>query len=67
MSDNSVNLTWNKVKSAEGYIVYQYNNSKKAWSRIAKTTTTLNSFKVTNLNAATKYQFAIRAYQNRKR
>ena len=63
MSDNSANLTWNKVKSAEGYIIYQYNTSKKAWSRIAKTTTTANSFKVTNLNAGTKYQFAIRAYR----
>ena len=63
MSDNAVNLTWNKVKSAEGYIIYQYNNSKKTWSRIAKTTTTANSFKVTNLNAGTKYQFAIRAYR----
>ena len=63
MSDNSVNLTWNKVKSAEGYIIYQYNNSKKAWSRIAKTTTTANSFKVTNLNAGTEYKFAVRAYR----
>ena len=63
MSDNSVNLTWNKVKSAEGYIIYQYNNSKKAWSRIAKTTTTANSFKVINLNAGTEYKFAVRAYR----
>ena len=63
MSDNSVNLTWNKVKSAEGYIIYQYNNSKKAWSRIAKTTTTANSFKMTNLNAGTEYKFAVRAYR----
>lgn len=62
-SSDYVKLSWDKVKSAQGYIIYQYDNSKKAWNRITKTTTTANDYKVTGLNAGTEYEFAVKAYR----
>ena len=62
-SSDYVKLSWDKVKSARGYIIYQYDNSKKTWNRITKTTTTANDYKVTGLNAGTEYEFAVKAYR----
>lgn len=62
VSDIAVNLTWDKVENAQGYIIYKYDNAKKTWVRIAKTTNNGDSYKVTKLAAATSYKFAIKAY-----
>lgn len=62
VSIGAVKLTWNKVKGAKGYIVYQYNNSKKNWVRVVKTTTNVNTYVVNNLASGTTYKFAVRAY-----
>ncbi|MDE6148817.1 MAG: fibronectin type III domain-containing protein [Ruminococcus sp.] len=62
-SADYVNLSWDKVKSAQGYIIYQYDNSKKTWNRITKTTTTANDYRVTGLSAGTQYEFAVKAYR----
>ena len=61
-SSNSVNLTWNKVSGAQGYIIYQYDNSKKTWVRVEKTTTASNTYTVKNLKSGTEYKFAVKAY-----
>ncbi|MDE6149173.1 MAG: fibronectin type III domain-containing protein [Ruminococcus sp.] len=59
---SAIKLTWNKVSGAQGYIVYKYDNAKKTWVRVAKTTTTSNTYTVNNLNAGTEYKFAVKAY-----
>lgn len=60
---NSVKLTWNQVSNANGYIVYKYDNSKKTWIRVTKTSTTVSSYTVTGLSAGTAYKFAAKAYR----
>lgn len=62
-SENTVNLKWNKVSYAKGYIIYQYDASKKSWVRIAKTTTPDNTYTVNKLKAGKTYKFAIKAYK----
>lgn len=62
VNDVSIKLTWNKVKDAEGYIIYKYDNNRKCWVRITKTKNNGNTFTVTKLSAATNYKFAIKAY-----
>ncbi|MBD5134891.1 MAG: hypothetical protein HDT39_02850 [Lachnospiraceae bacterium] len=56
----SVTLSWKKVSGAEGYLVYQYNNSKKKWNQIA--TTSKVSYTVKSLTSGTSYRFAVKAY-----
>lgn len=59
----NVNLKWSEVSGAEGYIVYQYNNTKKTWLRISKTTGSDNvSYNVKGLASGTNYKFAVKAY-----
>lgn len=57
---NSVTLSWNKAEGAQGYALYSYNTSKKAYDLIAAPSAT--SYKVTGLKASTSYRFAVRAY-----
>ena len=63
VSENSVTLKWNKVSDANGYIVYKYDNTKKTWVRIVKTTTNTTTCTVSNLTSETTYKFAIKAYK----
>lgn len=58
-----VTLSWSKVKNATGYIVYQYNFSKKKYEAI-KTISKADTvtYKVKKLTAATKYKFRVKAY-----
>lgn len=59
----SVTMSWDKAKHATGYIVYQYNYSKKKYvaiKTISKNTTT--SYKAKKLSSATKYKFRVKAY-----
>lgn len=60
---NTIKLSWEKVSGAEGYIVYNYDNSKKTWVRIEKTSTTDNTYSLLNLPSGTAYKFAIKAYR----
>ena len=62
-SANAVKLTWNKVSNADGYIIYKYDNSKKTWVRVVKTTSNTASYTVSGLSAATSYRFAVKAYK----
>ena len=58
----ALNLAWNKVTGATGYVVYQYNPSTKKYTKLGTTKT--NSYKATNLKAGTTYQFAVKAYKS---
>lgn len=55
---SSVTLKWDKVKDATGYRVYVYKNNKWTYYKGIKKTT----YKVTGLEASTKYKFKVRAY-----
>jgi len=59
-SAKNVKLTWKKVSKANGYLVYQYNNSKKKW--IEKGKTTAASYTIKGLTPGTAYRFAVKAY-----
>ena len=56
----ALNLKWNKVKGAKGYIVYLYNASTKTYTKLLTTHKTIA--KITDLTPDTTYQFAVRAY-----
>ena len=62
-ASNSVKLSWNKVSGASGYIIYRYDNTKKTWVRVTKTTTNSNTYTISNLKAGTSYKFAVKAYK----
>ncbi len=60
----TVSLSWNKIKTASGYYVYQYDSSKKKYKKIA----TLNknsktSYKIEKLSSGKSYKFAVRYYK----
>lgn len=57
-TNSAVTVKWNKVEDAAGYRVYVYKNSKWIYYKGIKTT----SYKVTGLEASTKYKFKVRAY-----
>ena len=59
----TLNLTWDKVTGAEGYIVYKYDELKKTWVRLIKTASASTTYTVTNLSGATSYKFAVKAYK----
>lgn len=63
VSANTLKLTWNKVTKADGYVIYKYDNSKKAWVRVAKTATVVNTYKVSKLIEGATYNFAVKAYK----
>lgn len=57
--ERSVTLKWKKISAARGYAVYK-KDSKGKWSLVKRVTT--NSFKISKLNYATVYTYAVRAY-----
>lgn len=57
-----VKLTWKKVPKAKGYIIYQYNNSKKKWVKKDTLKTNAASYTIQKLTPATAYRFAVKAY-----
>lgn len=59
-SVNSVNLYWDSVPGAVGYVVYQHKNGK--WQSIGTPAATRTSGTVSNLSHNTSYLFAIRPY-----
>lgn len=58
----SVKLTWKKIPEAKGYIIYQYDSSKKKWITKATITKNTASYTVKGLTSGTNYQFAVKAY-----
>lgn len=58
----SVKLTWTKIPAAKGYIIYQYNNTKKTWDTKATLTQNTNSYIVKGLASGAAYHFAVKAY-----
>lgn len=59
-SSSSITLSWNKMSGATGYVVYQYNPSKKTYTKIKDLKGT--SYTVKNKNSATTCYYAVRAY-----
>ncbi len=57
----SVTLTWNKVKGADSYTVYQYKNG--SWKSVGKTSKT--SLAVKSLKSNKKYSFRVKAYSSK--
>lgn len=57
-------LSWKKISNADGYRVYQYNSSTKAYERIKtiKSNTT-TSYTVKGLKAGKTYKFKVLAYK----
>lgn len=58
----SVKLSWKKIPEAKGYIIYQYNNSKKKWDTKATLTKNTATYTLKGLTAGTNYRFAVKAY-----
>ena len=58
----SVKLNWKKIPEAKGYIIYQYNNSKKKWDTKATLTKNAAAYTLKGLTAGTNYRFAVKAY-----
>lgn len=61
-SAKSIKLTWKKIPQANGYIIYQYDSSKKAWGKKATLTKNTASYTLKKLAPATGYRFAVKAY-----
>lgn len=61
-SNKNVKLTWKKIPEAKGYVIYQYNSSKKTWTEKADLKTNTASYTVKGLSPATGYRFAVKAY-----
>lgn len=59
-SSKGVELTWKAASGAQRYSVYMYNNKTKDYDKLG--TTDQTSYKVTGLEATTKYYFKVRAY-----
>ncbi len=57
---NSITLTWNAVKNADGYRVYYYNASTGKYTKRNDVTTT--SVTRTGLKSNTKYNYTVKAY-----
>lgn len=62
----NVKLSWNKIPQAKGYIIYQYNNSKKKWDTKATLEQNAASYTVKGLTPGTNYRFAVKAYTRSK-
>ena len=62
-SKSAVQLKWNTVKGAEGYIVYQYDDAAKTYKRIARISNPGTSeYFVWSLKSGTTYKYAIKAF-----
>ena len=57
---DSIKFSWSKVTGAKGYEIYRYDDNKKKYVYVGKTTST--SYNVKKLKTATTYKFKVRAY-----
>lgn len=62
-TNNTINLTWDNVFDAHGYIIYNYDTVNRKWVRAVKTASTSNLYKLSKLKAGTTYKLAIKAYK----
>ena len=64
-SSTSVNITWNQIAGAAGYVIYRYDGVSKKWTAV-KTITSGTTLTYTNTGLVTgrAYQYKIRAYRN---
>lgn len=60
-NNSNIGMYWNKLSDADGYIVYKYNSSKKAYEKVGSTTKT--AYTVKGLEMATEYKVAVKAYK----
>ena len=60
VTNSTIKLSWSKLSSADGYVVYSYNSSTKKYTNLGKTTST--SYTVSKLKDATMYTFVVKAY-----
>ena len=67
VSYNSVKITWNNVKGADGYFVY-YKSDKDSWKKLAEVKKSTEFFFTGNkkypLKTGVPYQYSVRAYHN---
>lgn len=61
---NIINFSWDKVERATGYMIYQYDNNKNKWKKIAETDET--NIKIEDLKIGTIYKYKVKAYANIK-
>ncbi|MBQ2798208.1 MAG: leucine-rich repeat protein [Ruminiclostridium sp.] len=60
-SATSIVVGWDKISSANGYVIDIYKDGK--WSQLAKiTSNTITSYKASGLTAGTTYKFRIKSY-----
>ncbi len=60
---NTITLSWNKVKNAQGYEIYRYeNHGKKRAGKEIITKNRVVTFTDKKLKSGTQYQYQIRAY-----
>ena len=57
---SSVTINWSKVSGKVTYVVYEYNQSTKKFTK--KGSTTATKYTVKNLKSSKTYSFAVRAY-----
>lgn len=57
----SITLTWNKITGAAGYVIYSYNDKDKQYTKVS--TVKNNKTTIKDLDSATAYHYAIRAYK----
>ncbi len=63
-SKNRMEIKWKKQKSVSGYAIYQYQNKKKGWKKIAMTSKQF--YVIKNAKKNKKYRFKVRAYKKNK-
>jgi fibronectin type 3 domain-containing protein len=62
-TDTTMTLSWNAVKNATGYRIYQYDEDEESYVELADVEASEKSYKVTDLSGATEYRFKVRAYK----
>ena len=63
VDDDEVNLKWSKVKDADGYQVYVYDDATSKWKKLGNTAKTY--YEAENLSSAKAYKFRVRAYDKK--
>jgi GH25 family lysozyme M1 (1,4-beta-N-acetylmuramidase)/fibronectin type 3 domain-containing protein len=59
----TITLSWDKLKNADGYRIYQYDESTDSFVKLTDVTSG-NTYKVTGLSGAKEYRFKARAYKS---